>query len=77
MKFHLLIIFWSILFNVHSQLRCEMAVNPNDCHACKLAYKYINQLDSSIDQKIFLGGVDNRTADYFLNNYLKLNTKAS
>jgi hypothetical protein len=70
-----ILIIFSFLFHINasSQLRCEMAVNPNDCHACKLAYKYINQLDSSIEKQIYMGDVDTRTANFFLNNYLKLN----
>ena len=61
-----------VISHLKSQYRCEIGVNPNDCYSCKPIYKYINDIDQSLNPKIYMADVDERTANFFINDYLKI-----
>jgi len=67
----------SISFALNSQIRCEIGVNPNDCTNCKPSYRLINYIDSTLNPKIYIGNVDERTANFFVRKYLNISNVPS
>ncbi len=69
---HFIVFVFCISNSLIAQYRCEIGVDPNDCSSCKPIYKYINDIDSSLNPKIYMADVDERTANFFINDYLKI-----